>query len=340
VPIKLDGTKAVAREAWKEFQTERPTDADLVEWFSWRPKGIGIAGGPASGNLEILDFDHEADRTFPEFKQLVEAECPGLVDRLVIVQTPRPGFHLYYRCASAGRSLKWARVMGHEGKPVTLIETKGEGGYAVAPGSPLLCHPSGRPYRTIQGDLLEVPTITPDEREILLDTACTFNRLIEKEQIRNGGTEWQTAGRASGRPGDAFNATADLHELLVTHGWTVHRTDGDLTHWRRPGKDKGSSATTSYGGNLLYVFSTNADPFEAEHAYTPFAVYTLLNYDGDFSAAARDLAEQGYGTLTNSRKETMSTAVNDLPPINVASENVPEMSASAWHALKWANDPP
>lgn len=72
---------------------------------------------------------------------------------------------------------------------------------------------------------------------------------------------------------------------------------GEITLWKRPGKrERGISATTNYAGSgLLYVFSTNAAPFEAERAYSKFAAYTLLNHGGEFVAAARALAAQGYG---------------------------------------------
>jgi putative DNA primase/helicase len=45
----------------------------------------------------------------------------------------------------------------------------------------------------------------------------------------------------------------------------------------------------------LYVFSTST-VFEAEKGYTKFSAYTLLNHNGDFSAAARELVELGYST--------------------------------------------
>ena len=39
--------------------------------------------------------------------------------------------------------------------------------------------------------------------------------------------------------------------------------------------------------NVLYVFSSNAAPFEPNQAYSPFAVYTLLEHGGDWERAAR-----------------------------------------------------
>src|SRR5262249_37002588 len=93
-------------------------------------------------------------------------------------------------------------------------------------------------------------------------------------------------------------------------------TRGEVVYWKRPGKDtRGYSATTGYckgkdGTDLLAVFSTNAHPFEGPNGSRPctcygrFAAFALLNHDGDFKAAARELARQGYGTPRNGRGGT------------------------------------
>ena len=53
----------------------------------------------------------------------------------------------------------------------------------------------------------------------------------------------------------------------------------------------------NYGGrDLLYVFSSSVSPLEADRAYRKFTVCALLEYSGDFRAAAKALAAQGYGT--------------------------------------------
>jgi hypothetical protein len=65
---------------------------------------------------------------------------------------------------------------------------------------------------------------------------------------------------------------------------------------RRPGKIGPGISTTHYAvRHLLYVFSTNATPFEPDTAYTPFAVYAWLMHGGDFTAAARALVRRGSG---------------------------------------------
>jgi hypothetical protein len=99
--------------------------------------------------------------------------------------------------------------------------------------------------------------------------------------------------------GDDFNRRADWGDILRPHGWTyAGKGGGGSDQWCRPGKGRGTSATTNFGGSdLLFVFSTNADPFEEGKGYTKFSAYALLEHNGDFHAAARALARQGYGRV-------------------------------------------
>lgn len=99
----------------------------------------------------------------------------------------------------------------------------------------------------------------------------------------------------AGKPGDDFNKRATWADLLTADGWTVHRHSGARCQWRRPGKSSGSHSAMDGGGktDLLYVWSSNANV--PCGPYTKFGYLTVTRYGGDYSAAARDLAKQGYG---------------------------------------------
>jgi hypothetical protein len=95
------------------------------------------------------------------------------------------------------------------------------------------------------------------------------------------------------RPGDDYNRRARWEDILT--GWTKVYTAGTTSHWRRPGKSIGTSATTGRNNaDNLYVFSSSTE-FDPEKPYRKFAAYTLLQHRGDWSAAARQLAADGYG---------------------------------------------
>jgi hypothetical protein len=95
------------------------------------------------------------------------------------------------------------------------------------------------------------------------------------------------------RPGDDFNVRGDVRAVLENAGWSLARA-GENEYWRRPGKTSGWSATLK--DRVFYVFTSNASPFEPNTAYSPFAVYTLINHGGDYDQAAGMLRLQQFGT--------------------------------------------
>jgi hypothetical protein len=111
----------------------------------------------------------------------------------------------------------------------------------------------------------------------------------------------ETAGPKPGvgtgdRPGDDFNQRGNVREILQRHGWVYVRTVGPNEHWRRPGKERGMSATIRGcdGVDVFFPFTTST-VFEARKPYSPFRVYAILDHAGDYSAAASALRQQGYG---------------------------------------------
>jgi hypothetical protein len=66
-------------------------------WDRSRPPGIAAIGGRVSGNLQVLDFDLNAEEVYPQLAALVEDLSPELVDTLVKVAIPAGGYHHWYR---------------------------------------------------------------------------------------------------------------------------------------------------------------------------------------------------------------------------------------------------
>jgi hypothetical protein len=294
VPIGVNGTKSPTIE-WKLLQTTAPTRDDVALWMT-QGLGIAIIGGAVSGNLEILD--HDEPDIWVAWCDMLEELAPGLLQRLPLVKTPDHGRHLYYRCDVIGGNQKLARRLHADGKTVdTLIETRGEGGYALSPLCPPGCHPLHKRYELIDGDLTDLPRITPEERLLLLQASRSFNEYIEPERTIQHTPPTHQASVNGDRPGDLYNARATWEEILLPHGWARVRHRGEIILWKRPGKqERGWSATTGYGQDLLYVFSTNAAPFADQHSYSKFAAYTYLEHAGDYIAAAKALYQQGYRT--------------------------------------------
>jgi hypothetical protein len=110
------------------------------------------------------------------------------------------------------------------------------------------------------------------------------------------------------RAGTAFSKSdTSWQDILGGDAVCVREVDGKA-YWRRPGKSERSiSATTGHcrtedGRDLLYMFSSNWAPFQPNTAYDKFAAYALLHHRGDFSAAARQLRLEGWGTARTNGK--------------------------------------
>lgn len=301
VPIKSDGSKRPTLPQWKHYQQRRVRYGELFRWFFQdSPCGIGVITGKISGNLEALDFDVLS--AYEQWVQSLQELSPlhalyRHITKGYLEETPSGGRHLLYRCSVIEGNQKLAsRPEGQKRK--TLIETRGEGGLIIIAPSRGSVHPSGKPYQLLQGDLASIATITPQERLRLLASLRALDEIPLPSPFPRRQREPFLPNKhfpTGMRPGDYFNQRATWEEVLQPSGWKLLYTQDGVGYWQRPGKQgPGVSATTNYGGfDLLYIFSTSTS-FEPEHGYSKFAAYTHLAHHGDFAAAAKDLASQGY----------------------------------------------
>lgn len=360
VPIKPDGTKGPS-VPWREYQDRRMTP-DEVDLHFVSGVGIAVLCGEISGGLEVLDFDLPKSGTwkgqcfFDDWVEALNIDLYDLVRQMPKVRTPGGGVHLYYRCSDLDGNRKLAVVVERDVIPPkqTIIETRAEGGYVLAPGCPPQCHPSGKTYEVESGSLESVPTITPKQRQALFSIARSFDQsgLSEKEARRADRAaqpKRDVIDRGDGlKPGDDFNQRGSWSELLEPLGWTLGYTRGDGAQmWRRPGKtDRGVSATVREldGIELFHAFTSNCDPFPQEESINKFQAYALIFHDGEFSAAAKELGKQGYGDPPKTRREwnpldgdPASVVRGDDVPWSLAGENdrvrdVPPESLIADHS--------
>ena len=155
--------------AWKNYQERRPTECEVNAWFSNRHDALCLVCGKTSGNLEVIDFDNHGE-LFDAWQNAVPTD---LKSKLVIENTPSGGFHAAYQCDdSVCGNVKLAQGIRND-KIVTLIETRGEGGL-------ILCSPSDG-YTLTQGDYADLPILTAEERDVLLNAARQLNEIKEEE---------------------------------------------------------------------------------------------------------------------------------------------------------------
>jgi hypothetical protein len=121
------------------------------------------------------------------------------------------------------------------------------------------------------------------------------------------------------RVGNDYNAQVSVDELLKlleSEDWQKTYSQGDGYYLRRPGKTRGywSATLNICGPKRLYVFSTNADPFDNDRSYDPFGIYMRLKHGGDAKAAAKALANLGYGRNGQPGATYRAPQIGDEPP--------------------------
>ena len=302
LPCKLDKSPDI-KSTWKD---------GITDWSAYdNAKGIGIICGAPSGGLETLDFDCHFGDAKENLSKFIR-EIKDLYDKykFPIESTQNGGFHFLYRCKKIEGNQKLASrplLNQKTGKwrPDAIIETRGEGGYFVAYPTP--------GYNIIRNNILDIPEITIEDRKRIIEVCKSFNEWheIKKESFEQ-----------KDKPGDLFNEDITSKEKMVSclqsHGWYEPRPK----IWRRPDKKDGISATMDKVANgIFYNFSSNSYPFEPNKAYTPFQVIALLDYNGDFSAFAKELAviycdkkpvKKEYGKTTSIEKKPDKSELDNL----------------------------
>lgn len=294
IPVK-DKRPQVA--TWKPFQNQAPTQKELNDLFP--ADAIAIITG--FKKLEVIDVDTKNDHTgtlWPELWNMIRDNLPDIAGRFFVVVTPSGGRHIYYRCQKPDNNLKLASTTRGE----TLIETRGAGGYVVAPPSP--------GYRPERNQPEKVPFITDQQREILLSVCRSFDEAPatppQPQKRPNNSVKYQTDGLS---PFEDYDRHGDPVTLLERHGWKVVKHSGDRIYLKRPGETNAPISGNFHTGSNRFISWTTSTQFEAGKPYSPTAIFALLECAGDLSEASRRLYSQGYGER---RKEPENNRLEDL----------------------------
>lgn len=168
------------------------TDADRLRswWALWPDAGVGVRTGRESGVL-VLDVD--GDVGSDSLHELEHAH--GALPETVRVVTGGGGAH-YYFTHPGGRYCNTAGAIG------AGLDTRGDGGYVVAPPSP---HPSGRRYEW---------DIAPEDRE-LAPPPKWLTETTRPAAAPRPASEWRKLAAEGAAPGQRNNRTAQLAGHLL-----------------------------------------------------------------------------------------------------------------------------
>lgn len=277
---------------WKDYQNRLPKDQEIENWFNNNAFGLALITGKISQGLQIIDIDSKYDIVgdlFGRYTQAIAQINTKIVPKLVIQKTKSGGYHFIYRCEKILKNKKLASrpTLPNErehkdDKCRVLLETRGEGGY-------FLSSPTDG-YEIIQGSYEDIPRLTEEEQDIIIQVACSFNDFALEP------LNMKTDGLTSFDHFDEQIRPDEVLSMLGKYDWKVLGNGGKSGSYNliRPGKNNGISATWNYVPNRLYVF-TSSTVFESGKIYKPSAIYSILEHNGDYSAAALALSKMGYG---------------------------------------------
>lgn len=270
-------------------QNKSPLDG--VRWKEDIPEskfkgafGIGLKCGKVSNGLECLDFDNHFGNAHDITQDFLSDDFINqmLGTKIFVASTTSGGYHLVFFSDFFEGNQKLAREE-HGGVVKTVIETRGEGGY--------FCAEPTTGYEWSKYSLLtatKIEKLSKYERDYLISSAKTFNKFVPENQFEPIGTGQKIGDKYNEYPDSKYEAL----EILKNNGWQVNGKR--LT---RPGKDFKDGISATFGhvsDNVLYVFSSNAHPFEENRAYKPFQIKAFLEHQGDFKACTKVLAQR-YG---------------------------------------------
>jgi len=275
---------------WKEYQGRMITREEFEKQMSDpKARGVAVICGAVSGGLEVIDIDTKY-ATYDLWEAIKAKIPPELMEMLYVVRTRSGGVHIYYKCEVIEANQKLAnrelstleKKASPHLKTLTIIETRGEGGYVVAPPT--------QGYQVEQGD--EPKRIEIEDRERLLSIMRSFNEVLEEVVIEAG---QRPSPKEYGKsPFDDYNSRGDIVELMTRNDWSLVKNGGDRIFFLRPGGTSEHSGSWNKTLGLFSVFSTNT-PFVVQKGYKLSAVFAILECGGDFSMAAKKLVEMGYG---------------------------------------------
>ena len=287
---------------WEAAQTRAKTPEEVAKLKTL--KAFAIVGGAVSGGfspegeqLYLTSIDFDVHGFFERYK----TDLGDLLDGVSVQKTGGGCYQVIFRSAVEIRNtqLAFAPNDAEETGREIAIETRGEGGYFVAPPS---LHPTGNIYQWIEGDLGSVPTISAARAQALLDAARRMNaapytrqQLEAHRKREQSATPRQLPNTPNASVIGAFNAAHSVEEMLEQHGYKLR---GD--RYARPG---GSSPSVTILDGGSFHHSSN-DPLRCdEHTQDAFSIFAYYEHGDDYKSAVKSAAAElamSYGNSDNS----------------------------------------
>jgi predicted P-loop ATPase len=283
---------------FRKWEENKKTIDPVDKWYHhYLNQGyVGIVCGKVSGNLEVIDVDVKNDPRNTIYGDYLKLIPESLLQRLLIQSTPNDGLHIIYRCKETTIEENQKLAL-HEDQSV-IIETRGEGGYFCT---------STTDYQVIQGKLdlvnldYEIPVITKEEREFLLETARSLTRYFPPHKhTKNGNQDFKYSEPAI----NDFNNKYLPIEIFEKHGWKITGEDEEKFYLLRPGSSAQHSGYYFKDSKVFYCFSTSS-VFESLKPYNNYQILKLLDGNNDHRKTLNLITNLGY--QVSNKKDKITT---------------------------------
>jgi len=198
----------------------------------------------------------------------------------VIYKTVNNGYHIIYKCDTIDGNIKIAKL---EGIKEAIIESRGIGGYVWIYDNQV----SKYGYDNVK-------EISVKDRALLWEISRSFNYVEAQPEQPKEIIKQYKKSEGSITPWEDFNNQNRIWDLICNE-FTIIKKLSDKTVIRRHGATSASSGTIYNKDNKMYLFSTGTI-YPHEKPLSPFDIYAIKNYSGDFRAAAKDLYQKNYGS--------------------------------------------
>jgi len=292
------GDKKIPNFPWKIRQTEAYTKEQFEKDWSYAggiikkdgseipaTGGVGIVTG--YNGIEVFDIDlkifvslKEQQDFWNEYIKFLSDNINDFDDKFVIYKTVNNGYHIIYRCAKIGGNEKVAKLKGHN---EAIIETRGIGGYVFIYENQV----SKKSYYEIQ-------EISELDRDVLFSVSRFYNYIEEKDQVIPDAQKKINQPEIEVPTWVDYNNKTNITDVLG-NDFTIIRNLSDKYVIRREGATSPHSGYIYKNSGCMYLFTTGTI-YPNEKLLSAFSVYTFKFHNGNFSQAAKDLYQKGFGS--------------------------------------------
>ena len=293
-------SEKIPNHKWKEQQTKRLSPEEFQRHLeNPTTDNVGIVTG--FEDLEVLDIDlkvfsttSEKNNFWNEYLSILKDAIFDFDKKFVIYKTKNAGYHILYKTKRVGGNQKIAKLKDHK---EAVIETRGLGGY-------VFMYPENK---ISELSYFDVKYITDEDWSSLMKISKSFNYLEPKQDIDPKIKKVYAGGGLT--PWKDFNNQTGIWSV-ISDDFTVVRDFADKTFIKRIGSLNYHSGIIYKRENLLWLFSTGTI-YPHEKQISPYVAFTYKYHNGDYSASAKDLYNQGFGDRLKKELEEKEKKVPD-----------------------------